>query len=919
MKRGVSLGLLCTREGLKWGLWFGLPLAPVALMEGLRELVDAHFSLDGTIRRWVWLLAILLAARLGALQPAGRGRWRCTWRGLALLGATAIVALAYVWQQTTCPAWLTLGGLWAWLLVLAQGAWQLAAALRRRTGRWSVRLALLAIASGAGGLIPAIAGQIESHFADEEFFVLLQALALALVFGLTLAVHLRLSAQREVAWKESRGFSAAWLLIGLALLAAAGGWASVRAYQASFYPPQAPTFEGLSPDGPFLCGEAPPLSGERPAGEAVFDRLLARVEANSAKEPPEYGMLALGTGEGHWAEAFRASLLAEAAAGRFTGPAHSVKSVQYNAALRLYYLWRVQDAFPTLFSEADQAVLRAWWAAVNARALTVEWVDWSYALAFARLPEGPYENQENGAGLLALLEVTGYAAPELSAANRAYLARNERGWQARFRNTDDAVIYQPEWIANALFQSFYTNQFSTRQQQLAFEWLLLQSLPDGAILGYNHPARAPVAGAAYLGASLLDDPRLLWLADRSLAQVEAADGYLAAQPGAEVPLTLTGQSPTASSCLLYGDSGLPNQVGPLAPDKIAFRDGWSPEASYALLNLRFTGWHRYKATNALVLLYQVGPLVAERTLDRSFAWLPEGRSLFRDKRIPRENLNGLLVARSGLSAALYDLTGIGGPWAQDPPHYAQVERFETLGALDVSRTLMDGWRGWRQTRTVYFFRRGPIIVVDEAASQLESEAAVSWHLVGLGEREGESLWLRQGEKATRLLWPADAWPSVTLHSEPSDSPDQPNLWALYRSPHQDRLDLATVWLTGEWAGARSQVMTLRQEDSDRVLGYHLALDGAAGRFEWLHNATAERLTAEGLATDGQAVAVWQTSPDETTLCTIGGSQVEVSLIAQPSQVTTLAGEPLPPGEAWVWRTGRLVIHQAGEARCLKIC
>lgn len=80
-------------------------------------------------------------------------------------------------------------------------------------------------------------------------------------------------------------------------------------------------------------------------------------------------------------------------------------------------------------------------------------------------------------------------------------------------------MYQLEWLNNALFQSLYTDRLSERNQQLSFEWLLLQDLPDGAVLRYNHPLGAPLTSVAYLGASLLNDPRPLWLADRSLAQV----------------------------------------------------------------------------------------------------------------------------------------------------------------------------------------------------------------------------------------------------------------------------------------------------------------------------------------------------------------------------------------------------------------
>ena len=43
----------------------------------------------------------------------------------------------------------------------------------------------------------------------------------------------------------------------------------------------------------------------------------------------------------------------------------------------------------------------------------------------------------------------------------------------------------------------------------------------------------------------------------------------------------------------------------------------------------------YKATNAITLLYQGTPLVIGSMTGESFGWLPKGRSLFRDKRIPR--------------------------------------------------------------------------------------------------------------------------------------------------------------------------------------------------------------------------------------------------------------------------------------------
>ncbi len=780
-------------------LWVALSAGLAAFLEGLRLVMGASYSWGGLAARWAFVAGLLFAARWTQPYSVGGALYVWPWPGVLVAGVGAVATLAYAVTGATWAAWVVLGVLYVLLLGLDTAL----ASGRSVLWCWGVH-GLLAL---AGGMIPVVVSQVESHFAGEEFFVALQALALSIFWGLLLAARGLLVLQEPTSARRGLRFDRCWPTVVLILVAYAGLCVTVRAYQRSFYPPQAPAYEGISSATPFICGEAQPDSQTFDSDE-VFRRLLARVEANPRKRPPEYGMLALSTGEQRWAQAFRESLLSEATEGRFIGPAHSVKSVQHEAALRAYYVPRVHTTFPNLFSEADLTLLRGWFAVINRRALTVEWVDWMYGLAFTKWPEGPYENQENGAGLLALLESGGLAAPDLSPANRDYLEHNQRGWVARFRNTDDAFNYQPVWIKNAYFQSFYTGRATENNVRLSFEWLLLQALPDGAPLRYNHPARLPLAGIAYLGAYLLEDPRYVWLAGRALADVEAQGKYLPAQPGIEQFTSLIGRSPSQGSCLLYGDSGLPNQVGPLAPDKIVFRDGWSPDSAYLLLNLRFTGWHRYKATNTVTLLYQNGPLAADAMDGEPFTWLPVGRSVFRDKRVPRENLNGLLIERSGMSAVLYALTGVGGPWAQDPPYYADVVAFETGSELDWSHTRLVDWRGWQHDRWVYFYHNGgPIIVVDEAEGPAEAQAALAWHLTGegivepvLSEAEGgRRIRLRSGDDpAEVLLVPVDSEGQVEI-AKGGDS----NLRVVYYAPADGRLRLVTLFLPGRWARAEA--------------------------------------------------------------------------------------------------------------------
>ncbi len=59
-----------------------------------------------------------------------------------------------------------------------------------------------------------------------------------------------------------------------------------------------------------------------------------------------------------------------------------------------------------------------------------------------------------------------------------------------------------------------------------------------------------------------------------------------------------------------------------------------------------------------------------------------------------------------MSAVLYHLTGIGGPWAQDPPYYAEVVAFETGEDLDWSHTRITNWQGWQHDRWIYLHHNG---------------------------------------------------------------------------------------------------------------------------------------------------------------------------------------------------------------------
>lgn len=686
---------------------------------------------------------------------------------------------------------------------------------------WPLRLArALAFAAVAGGGA-ALAGQAEAQFAEEEFFVALEALLLAAGWlallgcaagggwrqtceaSQTSQVYATPRPPPDMRWRA--------LFRRLAVLLLAPGllFAAAAAYQGSFYDTDPPGYPGISAQAPFLCGSvAPPADGYD--GEATFAALLDLLERHPLKGPPEYAMLAIGRGDAATAAMFREALLAEAAAGRFTEPANSIKYGQYEAALRVYAYDRVRAAFPGLFSAEDAQQIAAWLAAVNRRALTVEWVDGLYSLAFGRVVAGPYENQESGAALLASLERTGLGDPALSEANRRYLAGRAGGWAARFRNNDDTYYYQLEWITNAYLQSLGGAPPPPEQVRRSIDWLVLQMLPDGAPLRYNFPIGASAAGAAYLGAQLLGDPQYLWMAGRAAEAAAFDPGFVLPQPGLVGPIAAAGRAPTVGSCLIYGDGGLPTRVGPLAPDKIVFRDGWERDSRYLLLNLRFSGWHRYKGTNTISLIYQGGPLVADSLAAERLGWLPAGRNLVRDKRIPRERTSGVLVGRSGLGAVLHRLTGLGGPWAQDPPRSAVVRDFQTGPERDESLSEIRGWRGWTQLRRVLFYHDGPIVVIDRADGPAGARAALSWSLAEPGELAGGRVALGGGAEPAEL---------VVLGLDGADLGCERAADVLIcQGGRPGRLAAASILLSGGWVGAEVTLVggdTLQIRQGDR--------------------------------------------------------------------------------------------------------
>lgn len=642
---------------------------------------------------------------------------------------------------------------------------------------------------------------VETNFSEEEFFLLIDGIILfIIIFSLFVSeyiiynkVNFRLSGEIHI--------NKILLKILLSIFIVIFTYWLIINYQKSYYFGDVSIPNKYFIDGnPFQCVSTKP-SQLAYDGLSVHTKIIDAIIANPKKSSPEYGMLAISTGLDKWANKFHDSIMFEVNNLEFTQPANSIKVGQYDAALRAYYYPRVVEKFPTLFSPKEQKSIEEWFWKINKRALTIEWVDLLYATPLSYFPQGPYENQENGAGLLSLLEVNKLSDPSLSKLNRNYLYAKNRGWNSRFRNNDDAIIYQLMWITNAYFEHLYYGNVNEDNLRKSFEWLLLQAPPGGGLIQYNHPHSTDLTSIAYLAATLLNDGRFITLAGYNIDRVISQRGYLSAQPGIEYPINLKGQPIEDGSCLIFAESGLPTKVGPIIPDKLVVRSGWESNDSYLLMNLRFDGWHKYKGTGSVILYQNEAPIIKEVVNIEKIWWLPAGRSQERDKRIPRENVNGFVVEKMGLGKVLYYLYG-GSYWSQDPPITADITGLDKVeGGVSAGITI-DNWNGWDQRRYTIQTDDGITIILDEANGTTKLRTGIYWHIYGSLSDKNNRINIGSYPYQGQIIFLSDHPEKVTV-TDSGAVTEMPNLTVLYKIDTSEG-ELITIILPKNWRGATAR-------------------------------------------------------------------------------------------------------------------
>ena len=346
--------------------------------------------------------------------------------------------------------------------------------------------------------------------------------------------------------------------------------------------------------------------------------------------------------------------------------------------------------------------------------------------------------------------------PDLAKKAIDYVKKNAVMWKRNFRNTDDSTSYHALWIYNCynVARTVFPKWLNNKSSKKSFEWLKKQWPPDGSSLGYNPNPDVLLPDIMYLGAYLHKDGTYKWLGDKMVEYAEKHNKELSGfRPGLVFKdHVITPKKPNIGSVYMKGPGELVQYPSENRPDKIVFREGWNSDDFYALLNLRFDGWHGYKGTNSFISIRYGAPFVVEDLVKRSWDWLPKGRAKRRDENMCRTRFNGFLLEGNYLRKIINTVMGFKDRWMQNVPKYTQVDYFITTEKIDASRTRLSEWNRWNNERICILVKGDYFVVCDFNFGDSPKVHSVSWHLRGkLNRKENGMLFSQENKKLSLYI------------------------------------------------------------------------------------------------------------------------------------------------------------------------
>jgi len=168
------------------------------------------------------------------------------------------------------------------------------------------------------------------------------------------------------------------------------------------------------------------------------------------------------------------------------------------------------------------------------------------------------------------------------------------------------------------------------------------------------------------------------------------------------------------------------------------------------------------------------PFIVEKLEVKHHSWLPKGKADHRDKKILREKLNGFQIEKTGLEKIIYQISGFGSPWAQDPPRFAEVIVFNSTPIADYAITKISAWHGWTHQRASILVKDGDrpfLVVFDYGKGETPRKVSITWHLKGNAEFSSNKIKLTQGNYSLTVHYPhSNGWYQAVIADNTQLSP-----------------------------------------------------------------------------------------------------------------------------------------------------
>jgi len=627
---------------------------------------------------------------------------------------------------------------------------------------------------------------------------------------------------------------------------------------------------------------------------------------------------------------FKETLLQDIKNNKFLGISNSVKAWQYKVMHYAYYYDLMLEKNPMLFSPSEEEIILNWFKELNDQTYEITWVSFAYGFINKKLPEGPYENQEIGMGVLSILsKVLEERYPELAKRNQDYIEKYGIGWKHNFRNPDDQIVYaQQAWQKNAFMMANYggyEDSLRSGNSKNSFEWVLLQWPSNGMSPAYNVPRDWTPFDTMMLGSYLHNDGRYLWISEKMLENEiindkREIDFILGLEYFENFPNV---EKPKIGSCYIEGTTGIGLNPKDLKPDKVVLRDGWDKDSLFALLNLRFSGWHSYKATNSFISIMYGEPFVLEKLDLERHDWLPKGKADHRDKKIERTHLNGFILQSKGLEKIIFDITGYGSMWHQDPPRFAEKSFFKSTAMADFIKTSIFDWHGWDHNRISILVKEDYLVIIDNAEGEDARTVGLSWNMKGDSDFLTNYVKLTQKPYEMNVYYPHSEKYFIEKTSDSKKYPPAGNIHApdftlFLIDEDSTKFGASTVFIPQK--GEEKQILKINttkisgEEAFPDAFGIKIlkadSLDIVGASFN------SETYSYENIKTDAD-VFLTRITPDTINISFVNAKMFEIDSNNQPKFIE-INEKKLVNNVDWVFEENKISIENINEDGNIKI-